>query len=228
MPIHEPLHRNVQRSKERIDQLPWAIYCLSLLFLAGVFLISVFYPELGYVNLYRDPLAIFKASSLTGIVSNVGILVWSVGAISCLFCYFALSEKGYSNIAVRFALWSGLLTSLLLLDDFFMLHEQVLPAFGIPEGLVYLFYLLLLCLYLKSFLGTIVQQKSLDLMLALLFFASSLSLDIVPMPWKGVAAILEDSFKFLGIVSWSGFFFQFNLKQLQSILPEPTAGLSRE
>lgn len=223
MPIHKPLHRNVQRSREHIDQLPWRIYCLSLLFLTGIFLISVFYPKLGYANLYRDPLAIFEANWLTGIVSNVGILVWSVGAMACLFCYFALSRKGYSHVAVRFSLWSGLLTSLLLLDDFFMLHEQVLPALGIPEKVVYLSYILLFFLYLRRFWGFITHQKSLELILALLFFATSIFFDIVPMPWKAVAAILEDSFKFLGIVSWSVFFFQVNVKNLEIFLKEPAS-----
>ena len=100
----------------------------------------------------RDTVAVAEAPVYTGLFSNIGILFWcSTAAISLFSSNISGRGSKQGDFSV-FLLVSGLLTSLLLLDDLFLLHEEILPEhLHIPQKLVFLGYGLVMLLYLFRF-----------------------------------------------------------------------------
>lgn len=73
---------------------------------------------------------------------------------------------------------SGCLTTILLLDDLFLLHEFFIPTYiKIPEKVVYLIYVIFVFLYLKNFRRIIQNTEFIVLLLAFTFFGFSVSVD---------------------------------------------------
>lgn len=111
----------------------------------------------------------------------------------------------------QFLLYSGSLTTLLTLDDFFLLHDNLMPEYlGISGKLLGVGYG---CLIL---LGTLRHHKSIRntdyivLLSALGFFGLSILVDSLQYLVEGVIGswrvLLEDGFKLLGIAGWLGYY----------------------
>ena len=104
-----------------------------------------------------------------------------------------------------FLLWSGLLTSVLLLDDLFLFHESLAPRYlGVSEEAVVLGYGIATAWYLVRFRRILLDREIRVLFAALAFFTLAVAIDEFqdawPSPWR---ILFEDGFKLLGIVSWS-------------------------
>jgi len=114
----------------------FAVYILTLAVLC-VFAILSLQTEIPISYFTRDPSAIMGAPFFIGLFSNVGILFWCSSAAICLFT-FAVLRKDFDNRELSsFFLFSGLITSILLLDDLFLFHEEVcLKYLHIPEEVV--------------------------------------------------------------------------------------------
>ena len=101
---------------------------------------------------------------------------------------------------------SGLLTLCLGLDDAFLIHEQVMPHFGIRQRIVLTTYGCFTLGYLIFFRRLIILETRYRLLvLALLFFATSLVLDVFE-PFDYYLVLFEDGFKMVGIVTWTTYF----------------------
>jgi hypothetical protein len=103
-----------------------------------------------------------------------------------------------------FLFWSGLITSVLLLDDFFLLHDALIPRYlGLSEKVIFLGYGMVTASYLLRF-RRIVLHSDYAVVVALAAFAFSIFIDAFqsswPSPWR---ILFEDGIKLLGIVSWS-------------------------
>lgn len=192
----------------------WA-YVIAVAPAATLYALLYAQPWVPMSNLIRDPAAILNGRFYDGFVSNVGVLLWCAAAAICLFrgCE-SWVRRGEAGVA-RFLLSAGALTSILLLDDLFMAHEQILPdVFGIPEKAILAAYPLLLCAHLFVNRRPIVQADAPILLLSLGFFGVSTVFDVVvPYHFYETAAglevnrgvILEEAFKFLGISAWTVF-----------------------
>ena len=104
-----------------------------------------------------------------------------------------------------FLFWSGLITSVLLLDDFFLLHDALIPRYlGLSEKVIFLGYGIVTAWYLLRFRHIVLGAEYAVLFVALVGFALSILIDAFqsrwPSPWR---ILFEDGFKLLGIVSWS-------------------------
>jgi hypothetical protein len=155
-------------------------------------------------HLTRDPLAVLNAPPHVGLLSNVGVLLWAVSATACLFCAAVVGRRAGGTR--RFLLASGALTTVLLLDDLFMLHEAVLPgSFGIPEKVVFGFYAFATLSYLFTFRADLLAWRSAPFAAALGLFAVSVASDIV-LPNSARAQFAEDAFKLAGIASWCAYY----------------------
>jgi len=76
-----------------------------------------------------------------GFVSNLGVLVWCASAAVCLFSWAVLRNRVDARIFASFVFYAGLLSALLLVDDFFELHELVFPKYlHVPETFTYACY----------------------------------------------------------------------------------------
>jgi hypothetical protein len=179
-------------------------------------------PIMPVSYLTRDPQAIAGVPFYTGLLSNVGVLLWCTTSAICFFT-FSVFKKIQANFKMRsFVLYSGLLTLMLLIDDLWMVHEEVAPNYlQIPEKLVYLFYFGAFCLYFSKFFKVIFKTEFLPLILAFVWFGLSILVD--KSEGLNLAAgfnheilyTIEDSFKLLGIVSWCVYFVGVCQKSLQ-------------
>jgi len=178
---------------------------LLLLMVVSVALALKTHTPLGHLT--RDPAAIAHLRPLDGVLSNLGIIFWCFAASVCLFCSRLLAGR-----ASWFLLCSGAVTTVLMLDDFFQLHEHVFRhSFHVPQILVYGAYAAMLLLYLLWFSEDILRTDFAILVLALGLFAFSTFVDVASdhtsllehIPGR---ALLEDGAKLAGIVTWFLYF----------------------
>ncbi|MEM8807146.1 MAG: hypothetical protein AAGF01_14075 [Cyanobacteria bacterium P01_G01_bin.38] len=198
------------------------LYGVSLCFLFVVALIPLFSPEITHKILVRDPIATFNGHQLTGVVSNIGILAWTIAVTVCFFSCAICLQSNYSTVLVRFFGMSGIFTLVLLLDDLFMLHEDH-SDFNIPDEILFTSYLIFLLLYIQGFRKLLFQKTSILFLLSLFCFSVSLFMDLVLSESSIVSRsefvkyFLEDAFKFLGIMSWTGFLVDISFRKLMAL-----------
>jgi hypothetical protein len=158
-----------------------------------------------------DPTEFTHVPFYTGIMANLGILLWSATASVCLFVSIFLPQL-VSKEWKDFFLVSGLLTLLLLLDDLLRIHDEIFPIYlGIKGDVFGMGYVLLILLYLLRYRTLIFQYPYGFLVMALGLFAISVAVDVAPPFLKGLFSVadvlfLEDSAKLLGIANWLAYF----------------------
>jgi hypothetical protein len=206
-----------------------AIYIPVLTVLAGMFLYWLV-TDKDTALLTRDPLAIVETELLkiqrdpdlqlhdlanlaiplyAGVVSNLGILLWTAAAAVSAFVWLVLRRTPAPPLPPAFFLGSALVSTLLLLDDFFLIHERWVPIMlGIEEKLVFAGYGLVVLYYLARWRHTILRTEFLLLAAAFAGFALSLAVDAIPdVVSYSVPQIhfFEDGAKFAGVAAWAGY-----------------------
>lgn len=203
-------------SASLLNQLRALVLFLFLLFVLPLFVLSAVIVAslttgVPLFKFLRDPTAIMGAHPFAGIISNIGVLFWCATAAICLFGWSILRYRLTMARFATFLLFSGLFTILLMLDDFFQLHEQIFPYyFHVSERITYIGYGVLLFCLIAMFKDCILKTEYLILLIALCFFGLSLSIDMFQKNieqflgrWR---ILLEDGFKFFGIIGWFGYF----------------------
>jgi hypothetical protein len=150
-------------------------------------------------------------SVVVGILSNLGVLLWCASAAICLFAALALRDPG--STAARFLLCSAALSAYLLIDDFFMVHEELAPRYlGLHEKAVMAALGAATCAYLLAFWRLIAQTQFLVLALAVGLLGASAAIDTLrdTLPWRwatigGWEYFFEDGAKWLGIALWCSY-----------------------
>jgi hypothetical protein len=167
--------------------------------LAAAFAVGLVEPDL-VATLFRDPAASTNSPPYLGFFSHLGVLGWWAGAVSSLLAATVLPRSPARPVL----LCAGALTGLLMLDDLFMLHEEVLPHLGLSERLVHAFYCIALAAYL---LGCKSFHRSMDWPLLLASFALLGTSAIVDFAadFGRFTLLIEDATKFAGIAAWSGY-----------------------
>lgn len=162
----------------------------------------------GYFT--RDPAALMKVPFYIGFLSHIGALLWCSSSAICIFTYALLRKKSKNKLKMRFFLYSGLISLVFLLDDLFLLHEEIAPKYlHIRERFVFIIYAILIVIYLTKFISIINKTRFVLLGSAFAFFGLSIIFDIIQgyfniyMPGQ---YLIEDGAKFLGILSWVTYF----------------------
>jgi hypothetical protein len=174
--------------------------------------------------LVRDIFALSSTPVYFGILSNIGIFIWlATGAITIFsgtILFSVNKEKNWSLFLILF----GLLTMILAIDDFFMLHEDFFPILlKIPEKLILLTYGLMMLSILVKFKKIVLHNHLKTFIVTISFLALSIIADQI-LPDKayllkpGDNFLLEDGLKLVGIVSWSFYLIKMSQERLQSYL----------
>jgi len=165
----------------------------------------------------EDPAATMETPFYVGIVSNVGILLWCASAAICFFCAAILLRDKDDRNRQTFFFCSGLMLSLLLLDDLFMMHESILPDYlGIPQNLVQASYVAMALLYVWRFWKMIFNAHHTMLFLAFGLLGFSVLCDVVP--FRVTAHLLfEEGSKLLGITSFLIYFAKEGIHHVDSM-----------
>lgn len=166
--------------------------------------------EVSMASVTRDVTAIANIHPLTGILSTLSILLWSVAASITLFTAFILRHSGDSKI-FTFLLSSSLLTAYMMFDDALLFHEALIPQYlGIDEKIVLLTLGVAVLTYLFSFKKIILETNYFVLTMAFVFLSLSVLTDGILDPWFWSLGhweyLIEDGAKWLGIASWCSYF----------------------
>lgn len=156
-----------------------------------------------------DPTATARIHPLTGIISNLGILLWCAAASTCAFAAMAL--RGEPRDSRRFLLSSALLSAYLMTDDLFLFHEHLAPRYlGLNERFVFAILGIAVGLYLITFIRVILRTNFILLLLAVGFLGASVFIDAILEPWLWRIGqweyFIEDGAKWLGIASWCSYY----------------------
>jgi hypothetical protein len=184
------------------------IYSPIILILFAAFLAQTF-MHIPVSELTRDPAAVGNLPFYTGWISSLGIVLWAASASIALFAS-RICEGNFR----RYLLSIGLLISMLLIDDLFMLHDGLLPAFGIHEVFVFAVYAIALALIIRYNVKFLLKQDYWILLSAGFFLACSLVVDVKLGHYmsESIENLFEDGFKILGIAGIFGHVLNVSLK----------------
>ncbi|QFU10360.1 hypothetical protein PARPLA_03348 [Rhodobacteraceae bacterium THAF1] len=147
---------------------------------------------------FRDPAASFGFTPLAGMISHLGVFALAGSGVICIFASnFSASARGLLRAAGTFSL-------LIAVDDFFMLHEDILPRLGVSELVTYAIYGGFAGLIGVAFRTKLLGSAHFGLHIAIAFLAASVVYDMVA-EFSQTQAVIEDSLKFIGLVMWSAY-----------------------
>lgn len=177
---------------------------LILLAISGV-VFSAWQPWVDPRWLYMDTQTVGEIRGncchvYDGAISNLGIMLWAGTAALALFAFtLKLSVKH----DCRLEGFAFVVSAALLVDDAFLLHEVVLPKFGVPQVMVIAALGVLTLSYLYAARRRIWRfGRSWLLYLGLGMFAVSLGIDQIISSTDALMIVLEDGPKFVGILCW--------------------------
>lgn len=195
-----------------IGRTPAWLYVIGMLPAILVLIVVGIQPWVPVDQLFRDTLA--AASRVTdgkfppylGLMSNLGILLWSGTTAVCFIGGLVVWRNGGLHQAAMFLVYAAFLSGVLTVDDFFLAHERIYPRiFGLYEHHVFAAYGILTAVYLFFFRNVIWTVGPQLLVLSLACFTVSVLVDVI-MPSGGkLHRLLEDGSKFVGITLWTTF-----------------------
>jgi hypothetical protein len=205
-------------SFKQVNIIFFGIYLLVFLMLIAAWLQS----EVRLSVLFRDVFVAASVDPYYGLFSNIGIFLWSATAAILLFSGTVLFSVNRSHKYSQFLLSFGSLTLLLVIDDFFMLHEKVFPYYlKFSEKITFLAYGIITIYLLLKFRDIIFSNHFRIFFIAITFLFLSIAVDqILPTDSfifkKDDAYFFEDSLKVIGIISWCFYFIKISGEQLIS------------
>jgi len=166
--------------------------------------------------LMRDTQSLGKLPFYAGAISNIGILLWTVTLSVCFFTARLIRQVPHLSTHQRFLILAGAFTTLLMIDDFFLLHEGVFRHhLPVPESIIYAVYACMALLLLTLYRKIILSSEYILFLLAGFLLASSIGVDILQhiLSRKQYLAlggyVLEDGFKLAGIITWMLYYSRF-------------------
>lgn len=184
----------------------FTIVGLGLLFITAV----AIQPWVPPADLLRDPLAVAELSERCcklyyGFVSTLGSLMWFMAAAICFFAGCLLYVIGQNRRRAVFMIAAALFTAWLGADDLFMVHDHVLPEFGVPQLLTYAVYGGLAFLHMVFFWREILQSRITVFLAAGFLLAMSVGIDAFIHNDHTLRIVMEDGAKLIGIALWGAF-----------------------
>ncbi|MBT3190399.1 MAG: hypothetical protein HN736_11285 [Anaerolineae bacterium] len=191
---------------------------ISAIFLILIVAVTSYYLNIPISHFTRDPLAITGGHPFLGFISNIGVILWSFSVAICFFSYVLLKTSKKPHDVLRYIMFGGFISLVLLLDDLFMLHENIYPKyFGVSEKITFILYGVLVLFYLVKFRKIIIETDFIFLLLALFFSMLSILVDLLPDSLLLWHHLYEDGSKFFGVVSWFGYQFLACFQEVQSV-----------
>ena len=147
----------------------------------------------------RDPAQQLGFSSFLGFVSNIGGWLWVSSTAIC--CYsLATCRRGSTGGTTELVFLLGLLSMLLAVDDFFLLHERYVYQKGI-----FLFYAVCALTLLIRHHRKIIEVDGFSFLLSGTLLAMSVMIDMkqrkIPLDYAHVQ-LIEEGCKFVGAAIW--------------------------
>lgn len=172
----------------------------------------------GYVT--RDPVSVLGGRWYAGTLSTLGLILWGAATGIALVGYAAARRE--SPRVSGFLLSAAAISSILMLDDAFLFHEEIAPShLGLPQRFVYLAYALLLGGWIVRYRETL-RRSEWPLLIAVgVLFAGSFVVDVSEsvdgsLLEHDATFFVEDGLKFVGIAVWTLYLARFVLGSVTS------------
>lgn len=174
---------------------------IGIMGIIGVYVLSLITgTPVSYLT--RDPASVYSTKIYIGILSYLGLFLWSATSAICFFGFSLLFLNNRRCHACWFLVFCGLFSLVFTFDDAFLLHEQVIPnRLHIPEFLIFTGYVIIAVIFLVYFIHLILTTDYLLLLIAVIFLGISATADQF-LPFGDRESFFEDSFKFIGIIFW--------------------------
>lgn len=209
-----------RRFARRVDEQIRLLVPLAVVWIAGsmaIIAIGRQRPELAG-ELLLDPSYFAGVHWYTGLVSNLGVMAWTIAAVAAGFGWWAC-RAARRTAAARMFRGGALLTTFLAFDDLLQLHIDLagrVTSMGKP--LVELGIASTAVVWAARNRAEILRTRAVVLGAAIGALATSIlvdtTLDPSPADW---ALLWEDGAKFLGILGWATFFTLTTLDVITSI-----------
>ena len=195
----------------RLTPRRMTLFCSLLVALAALAAAAAtFQPFADPRLLFMDVIAGAQASGYCcrgyyGVMSSLGAVGWVLAAGVALFaalCLWTRSESATQYLPLAFG---GALSLALCLDDMLLLHESILPGWGLQQEIVLAAYGLAGLVYAFVQRRILLLRDGTFLLLAYLLFSGSLAIDILLHSTQSLIVAAEDSLKFVGIYAWLAF-----------------------
>ncbi len=224
-PIREAIVDKALAQISKLKLLLMLVYIPVLLGLAGLVVVHVV-ADIPLRWFFIDPVAEFNSPMYIGLVSNFGVLLWCAAASVCLFGGWLILAFSHKRELAWFLICSGFVSTVLMLDDLYLLHEEVLPDhLFIPQKLVFAGYGGLILAFLIRFRQMILGTDFMLLALAFGFFSISVFVDLFVTPEEFFIFgslpgrdLIEDGFKLLGITTWAVYFISTCLQKVSPLM----------
>lgn len=155
--------------------------------------------------LFLDQGAVADVPWYAGMLSNVGYIVWTVAATAALGGGWVATQTRRPS-AGRFLFAGSSATVVLLLDDMFRLHSDLLPnVLGVPKPLAMLIVVTPALAWLAIFNTEVARTRWLVLGSSLGMLFGSIIADQV-LAAGDTSLLVEDGAKFLGVLAWMLYF----------------------
>jgi len=162
---------------------------LSTLVMVATISINVLIEETLYSGAINESLLIWVTGERS-FISYLCIILWSVTSTVCFFAAALLSNKKQKKTH-QFLVYSALLSTYLLFDDFFELHDRYFPALlSIDENIIYVILGVATSSLLIRFRQIIFTTNYIVMLLAFIFFALSIASDGILKPMEIIYGIL--------------------------------------
>jgi hypothetical protein len=146
--------------------------------------------------LTREPQVALDGPSYAGAASNLGALVWMLAVVMAFVGWVSSTD-----IAARHMFRAGtFIGSVLLVDDFFLVHDVVSARVGAADELMsaaYFAAVVALLIVYREALGPLARA---GIVASLLLLGLSSGIDVLS---NDIDQFIEDGIKFLGICTWA-------------------------
>ncbi len=178
---------------------------IALISVVGFAAVTAHIRGAGIDEVVRDVAEVVGAPVYTGFLSQVGLFLWSAGAAICFVSYLSIRSRE-PTLRARYLFSSGILTTILLIDDAFLVHDRLVPAlFGIPPAATYAGYAVVLAAYLWRFRRPILVEPHLLLVMAIGLGGVAAVLDVLD--GGNLSAVFpSNALKFLAVGTWVLYF----------------------
>lgn len=180
--------------------LVWSVGFILLIFVGTQ-------DDMTTSEMLLDPTSAPGLSWYSGLVSNLGVLAWTVAVVAA--CSGAwLCRLGARPRARRFLRDGGVLGAVLLLDDLFQLHAEAIPeTLGVEKLVPMILIALGGTAWVISHREEILRTHIHLLGAALVGMGLSFLIDTLLGPAPGESGLIfEDGAKFLGALAWATYF----------------------
>ncbi|WP_318777726.1 hypothetical protein [Chloroflexus sp.] len=153
-------------------------------------------------RLLRDIYTVANIPLYTGLVSNLGILIWCVATTIWVLSAYLIRRQP-SDPRYGLSVSAAAFTAFLLIDDSMMLHEVLLPRVtNLDEQVFLIGYALVAAAFAVYALPRMLRTDCLPAFIAAGLLAASYLIDVM-LPFMPRYTLYEDVAKFSGIVFWA-------------------------